>query len=363
MDDMFGDAAERLFAATFTPALQRAASVGDGLSVGNADVADTDHGDRAGNGAALEAAWSACENAGFADALLPEAAGGLGLTLDALFTTALAAGRHALPVPLIHTALVAPALHAAGVTRPAGSIALAPFAQCDSTHLHALALPWGKTARWVVAQCGEETRLLDVHEAMVAPDATYGSVQADLHWPRTAGIPVAIDDVAVIAATAYAGLTAGAMQRVLEMTVGYAEDRKQFGKSIGKFQAIQQQLSVMAELAAAARIGAQMAFQSAHPRPDPLLAAVGKRAASAGTPVVAATAHAVHGAIGITAEYDLHRYTRLLHQWRYAAGSESYWDTRIGHAALGSADRALDFMRLRLNPNVVAQHRIAQAAG
>ncbi|MDQ2140275.1 acyl-CoA dehydrogenase family protein [Alcaligenaceae bacterium B3P038] len=372
MDDMFGDAAERLFAATFTPALQRAAVAGDRSrdGAGRSDddreskangitVADND-GDSAHHDAAIEAAldaaWLACENAGFADALLPEAAGGSGLTLDALFTTALAAGRHALPVPLIHTALIAPALHAAGIMRPAGSIALAPFAQRDGTHLHVRALPWGKTARWVVAQCADDTRLLDVSEAVMTADSAYGSLQADLRWPQTAGIAVAIDNVATLAATAYTGQIAGAMQRVLEMTVGYAEDRKQFGKSIGKFQAIQQQLSVMAEHVAAARIGAQMAFQSTTAQPDPLLAAVGKRAASAGAPVIAATAHAVHGAIGITAEYDLHRYTRLLHQWRHAAGSESYWDARIGRAALASSDRALDFMRLKLNPHP-ASHR------
>jgi len=349
MDDMFGDAAERLFAVTFTPALYRAAADGtqDGAGSGTRELSGANHRD----GNALDAAWSACESAGFADALLPESAGGLGLALDALFTTALAAGRHALPVPLIHTALIAPALHAAGIARPAGPIALAPFAQRDRTHLQVRALPWGKTARWVVAQCVDDTRLLDVRDAVVIPDAAYGSLHADLRWPHGAGIVVAIDDVAAIAATSYAGQSAGAMQRVLDMTVRHAEDRKQFGKSIGKFQAIQQQLSVMAERVAGARIGAQMAFQSSHARPDAMLAAVGKRAASAGAPVVADTAHAVHGAIGITAEYDLHRYTRLLHQWRHAAGSESYWDTRIGQAALASPDRALDFMRRRLNPH------------
>jgi acyl-CoA dehydrogenase len=39
---------------------------------------------------------------------------------------------------------------------------------------------------------------------------------------------------------------AGAMERLVDMTVEYALSRRQFGREIGKFQALQQQIALMA---------------------------------------------------------------------------------------------------------------------
>ena len=47
---------------------------------------------------------------------------------------------------------------------------------------------------------------------------------------------------------------------------------------------------------------------------------------------VAATAHAVYGAIGISEEHDLQLFTRRLHEWRLADGSETYWNRLLGAA-------------------------------
>ena len=61
-------------------------------------------------------------------------------------------------------------------------------------------------------------------------------------------------------------------------------------------------------------------------------------------------AHAIHGAIGITAEFDLQLYTRRLHQWRADFGSELAWSRVLGQALLEEGERALDFMRQSLLP-------------
>ncbi|MNL54800.1 Acryloyl-CoA reductase (NADH) [compost metagenome] len=141
---------------------------------------------------------------------------------------------------------------------------------------------------------------------------------------------------------------AGAMERVLDMTLAHANTRTQFGRAIGRFQAVQQQISVMAEQVWAARMGAQLAFQGRDGLPQAMLAAVGKARASQAAPLVADIAHAVHGAMGITAEFDLQLYTRRLRDWRRAAGSESYWHERIGAHALASNASALDTVRTTL---------------
>ena len=45
---------------------------------------------------------------------------------------------------------------------------------------------------------------------------------------------------------------------------------------------------------------------------------------------MAEAAHAVIGAIGISAEHDLQLYTRRLHAMRLAHGSESHWQRVLG---------------------------------
>jgi acyl-CoA dehydrogenase len=138
---------------------------------------------------------------------------------------------------------------------------------------------------------------------------------------------------------------AGGAERLLEMTVVHAGQREQFGKPIGAFQAIQQQIAVLAEKAVLVRISAQAGCTHGL-TPSTELAAVAKSVASAAVPVMTGTAHAVHGAIGITAEFPLHRITARMHALRMAHGAESYWNARLGQARLASgAGNSLDFVR------------------
>ena len=143
----------------------------------------------------------------------------------------------------------------------------------------------------------------------------------------------------------------GALERVLDMTVTFAHQRQQFGRSIGSFQAIQHQLAVMAEQVAAARMAAQIGCQAEGLQADRLRAAVAKSRTSEAAAIVAPMAHAIHGAIGITAELDLQLFTRRLHQWRADYGSELAWNRVLGHALLNSERAlALDFIRQSLLP-------------
>ena len=52
-------------------------------------------------------------------------------------------------------------------------------------------------------------------------------------------------------------------------------------------------------------------------------------------------AHQVHGAIGFTHEYDLHRYTRRLMGWRSEFGNDRYWAERTGAFALKAGGAGL----------------------
>ncbi|MDT4826909.1 Crotonobetainyl-CoA dehydrogenase [compost metagenome] len=136
---------------------------------------------------------------------------------------------------------------------------------------------------------------------------------------------------------------AGAMERVLELTVLYAGDRRQFGKAIGQFQAVQQDLAVLAEQASSTATAARIGCAGGTPLPQPLLAAVAKLRACEAAAQVAAIAHAVHGAIGVTEEHMLGVFTARLHEWRAAPGTERACADTLGRAVL--ADGAASISR------------------
>jgi acyl-CoA dehydrogenase len=129
---------------------------------------------------------------------------------------------------------------------------------------------------------------------------------------------------------------AGALERVLKMTVEHARTRVQFGKSIGSFQAIQHQLAIAAGEVAAAGAAADMAVEAIDNGTDTLSIAAAKGRASEAAGKVAAIALQVHGAIGITREHALHFYTTRLLSWREEFGNETEWYGLVGERAVAA---------------------------
>jgi enoyl-CoA hydratase/carnithine racemase len=74
-------------------------------------------------------------------------------------------------------------------------------------------------------------------------------------------------------------------------------------------------------------------------------AAMAKARTSEAAVLVANHAHALHGAIGVTEEYGLQLFTRRLHEWRMAHGSEAYWNQRIGEELLRARQPLAEFVR------------------
>jgi acyl-CoA dehydrogenase len=147
---------------------------------------------------------------------------------------------------------------------------------------------------------------------------------------------------------------AGAMERILEDTVRHARDRQQFGRPIAAFQAVQQQISVLTEDVFASRMAAQLASV---PDGDGIAALNSTRIATAKLRVgeaavrVSAIAHAVHGAMGITEELDLHLLTGRLQVGRMRFGGEAYWAQWLGRQFLaGDMTETLAFVRAHLGP-------------
>ncbi|MCC2603124.1 acyl-CoA dehydrogenase [Sphingopyxis yananensis] len=266
--------------------------------------------------------WSAVEASGYLDILVGEEFGGAGLTLSDAAPIFELLGRHALPLPIGDTMLARALLARAGVEYGAdyGSapIALVTGAQpCVGAGFASAFLTGSPTAPVLQAA---EVSATGVHGDRSAVVSLSGSAE-----------------LRPVAAILRALTISGAAHQLLEMTVAYANDRAQFGKPIGKFQAVQQQLAVLAEQAVAARIAAAMGARAGLDA-SPLQAALAKHNASVAAAQIAPIAHGVHGAIGISEEYDLQLFTRRLNEWRMADGSEAYWADVVGHARLGQPD-------------------------
>lgn len=294
--------------------------------------------------------WEALAGAGFLDLLRPEDEGGAGLPLPELYGVLSHFGRYTVPVPAAQ-AIAARALVAPGFNLPSGLLTLAPTLQRSAKGAIICPLvPFGTVAQHVLAADGAQLLLIDAKRATRRPTGIVHSQLATLTWADAdAGaaeyVPGDGSALAPLAAALHAALLAGALARTFEMTLAYCNDRVQFGKSLGKFQAVQHQLSVMAEEVAAASMAAEAAFQTAARLPALVPAAMAKARASEAAPGVANTAHALHGAIGVTEEYGLQLLTRRLHEWRLAHGSESYWNRRVGEQVLASDFTLCEFIR------------------
>lgn len=118
------------------------------------------------------------------------------------------------------------------------------------------------------------------------------------------------------AATAYATVVTcaemvGGAQAVLDLTVEYAGQRRQFGQPIGSFQAVQHHCANMAIDVLGARFATYEAAWHLGTGSDAAIAvSTAKAIVSDAYQRVCALGHQVHGAIGFTAEHDLHRYLR-----------------------------------------------------
>jgi len=292
----------------------------------------------------------ALEQAGFFALLAPEQAGGGGVGWDDFYPVVVLCGARALPVPLAQTMAARRLVHDAQ-TLPAGLLSFAPalLRQRDGT-LRADQVPWGRVAGHVIAAQGDTLVVLAAADAQRLDSTVHGSLSASLQWDAGAARvlqgPLPARELGPLAAVLHAALLAGAAGKAFDLSMAHANERAQFGKPIGKFQAIQHQLSVMAEHVAAARMAAQAAFCAGQARPPWTACAVAKSRASEAAQQVAAIAHAVHGAMGITEEYELQLFTRRLHEWRLQHGSEQHWNRLLGrHWIECGGPLASDFAR------------------
>ena len=307
--------------------------------------------------------WDALVEAGLPWLGVPESSGGAGgSVVDAAGLLRLV-GRRAAPVPVSEAGLAGWLLASAGVDVPRAHVAVGGWHPRDEVRLRRAGGAWSLDARLHrVAWAGEAAQLVVLgwaegawRVALVPGSAlsiTEGRNLAGERRDAVSASGAAVDTVAEVpagvdvdglwlrGAFGRAVLLAGAMERIAEQTIDYANGREQFGRPISRFQAVQQHLVRLSSEAALAGMAADVAAEALERGDAKFEIGVANAVASRAAGVVGGLAHQVHGAIGMTEESTLHHLTRRLWTWRQEFGSARWWNRRLGQGlAEGGADR------------------------
>ncbi|MDH3714476.1 MAG: acyl-CoA/acyl-ACP dehydrogenase [Gammaproteobacteria bacterium] len=310
--------------------------------------------------------WDALQDTGLSLAWVPESAGGPGATLADGFAVTRTTARSAAPIPVAETLLAGWLLGDAGLRAPPGPMTVAPIRpeeciRCDADGVlqgSASSVPFAAQAEHlvVIALRGDTRTVALVQASACKPTAgtnlageAQGSVSFDATHCVSTGPADMTDPLAGLqrmGAAVRSQQMAGALERILELSLEYARERVQFGRPIARFQAIQHNLAALAGEVAAAGAAADAAASAIirHGIDDPrtvLAVAAAKIRAGEAAGAGAAIAHQVHGAMGFTREYSLHHSTRRLWAWRDDFGPESIWAMRLGEITIGAGARAL----------------------
>jgi acyl-CoA dehydrogenase len=318
----------------------------------------------ADRGAWPTAIWDAIEQAGLPLAMVAEAHGGVGLTPRDALQVIRRAGYHTLPVPLAETMIAAALWTQAGGDAPEGTLSLGPTRATDSVAIEptsngymlqgsAARVPWGANVDNVLLYARTSS---GVGHFVLLPRGTVATqTRRNLAFePRDSFVftGTSVPKSAVRPATMAEGLLpfgalvraqqiVGAMESCLDHSIGYAMERKQFGRPIGKFQAIQQMLADAAGQYAAASAAADLAAAAFGTQDFTFSVAIAKARTSEAAGKIAEVSHQVHGAMGFTQEHPLHFATRRLWSWRDEFGNDAYWQEQIGRLVCSRGGQAL----------------------
>jgi acyl-CoA dehydrogenase len=319
----------------------------DGLCRRHAD-------ERGGFGAGL---WTDLAAADVPLGAVPVEFGGAGASPQAAMAAVRVAARACAPLPLAETGLAAWLLAEAGRRVPTGALTAAvagPAVKLEQAREGPRVtgrldrVPWAREAELVVVlvEGGEGSRLLLLGGGDLAVERGRNlageprdGVRLDcrLSPHQVVGSDLRGTELIRRGALARTVAMAGAAEAALALTSSYVGERRQFGRPLAAFQAVQQRLAIMVGEVRAMRAAADAATAAAEAGSGEEVAiAAAKAFASAAAGSVAAAAHQLHGAIGYTEEHRLHRATTRLWSWREEFGDETCWSRSLGAAALAA---------------------------
>lgn len=281
-------------------------------------------------------AWNALGEMGVLGALVPESGGGLGLTELDVVLLAEEAGRAALPEPFVEHVLVAAPLAAAEYP----GLATGELSASAGDPL----IPWAAAVD-VLVRLDPDPVVASTDGATLAPEE---SVDGARRLAVLTGAPTARALTRAELSTAfwrgnlgYAAQLLGLSRHMLDLTVAYVIERKQFGVPIGSFQAIKHHL---ADVRIGIEFAAPLVYRAAASLTidDPDAALHVSMAKAQAAEVAMQTTRAAlqcHGAIGYSYEYDLHLWMKRAWALAGSWGDAAWHRDRVARAILDGTDQ------------------------
>lgn len=273
--------------------------------------------------------WRKLADQGVNALLVPEEAGGLGASATELVIALEAVGRHVVPGPWVESVayLSAALADAGGADDLLAALAGGGVATVAAPPHTPYALD-ADAAEHVLLADTDGLRTATVDEELTSLDRTrrLHRVAADGTAPVTTGPPSgrAFD----LAALATAAQLLGAGERLLADSVAYVQQRRQFGRPIGSYQAIKHHLAdvrIALDFARPLVDGAALAGDDTRSRD----VSAAKVACGDAAHLASRTALQVHGAIGYTAELDLSLWVLKVRALTGAWGTPSFHRSRV----------------------------------
>jgi alkylation response protein AidB-like acyl-CoA dehydrogenase len=317
-----------------------------------------------------EKLWAKLADQGYTGIIFPEEFGGVALGKVELILLMEEAGRALLPGPFFSTVALAGAVLDAVATAENKKKYLGPICEGKARSTVALleAGASGNVAELKISATGSKLtgEKLFVTDAAVADfilvvtkDGVYvaAAKSAGMTITPMAGMDMTrkiyavkfkdtpaekIGDLANlskaldIATAALVGEMVGGMQRTLDVTVEYAKMRKQFGKPIGMFQAVQHHCADMYLETESSRSAAYYAAWTLEENtPEASVAvSIAKAYASDAGRTVGNRGIQVHGGMGFTWENDIHLFYRRAKASETAFGDATFHRERIARQVI-----------------------------
>jgi alkylation response protein AidB-like acyl-CoA dehydrogenase len=294
--------------------------------------------------------WAALAEMGVLGVRVPEAFGGLDLTDLDLVLLLEETGRFALPDPIVEAVAVAGPLLAETAppeVQQEWLPALVEGRALVTTGLGGVFVPSAQGAGLVVTE--RDGRLVAVPSGAVStvrqPSVDGSRRLFDVTWDDADALVLADGDAAEAAvaravdrgALGTAAQLVGLGRQMLDLTVGYVKERRQFGVPIGSFQAVKHHLAdALLGLEFAVPVVHAAAYALATGDPDASRAVShAKVAANDAARLVGRQALQCHGAIGYTVEYDLHLWLKRVWALSESFGSSAHHRRRVADLVLG----------------------------